>query len=302
MDVENTASYQSTGVQAIGAEVSGTVTIFNKYIKDQPLVATTRLLTDTKQLLRLKSSVVVPAGGSVNTEVYGDTSDPSFTLADSHLTIPGLWAGLQDKIYGEAKAGAVSYKEKKKITVTQADLDRAVADSKQALTDQAAKDITNVYAAYDQKLFKLDDQSVTFSFDAKVGDEKPQVTIKMSGKVTVVAFKRQSVADLDKTALESNLVNGQSLVDATSSNANFKLVSSNTVQNIAEVELDVSGQAVTKTGADLIDRQKLVGLKKDQIDSYLKSLPGIESYTLHFTPSFLHIAPQLVDRITITTE
>jgi hypothetical protein len=300
MDIEYKGTTPASDEKVIGAEVSGKVTIINKYIKDQPLVATTRLLTSTNQLLRLKDSVVVPAGGSIEANVYGDSTDPSFTLADSKLTIPGLWAGLQDKIYAEAKAGEVSYREKKQATVTQSDLDQAVATAKKALLDKAAADIETTYAAYDEKLYQLDDQSIAFSFDAKPGDQKAEVNITMSAKVIVVAFKKDSLANLNQTTLESAVGQGQSIVEDSSTTPSFKIISADTKQNIANVELDVDGSSSALSPEDLVDRQKIVGLNDDQIKNYLNSLPNIESYELHFSPSFIKIAPQLVDRISVT--
>ncbi len=302
MELEYTASYPASGEEVIGAEVSGTITLTNTYSKDQPLVATTRLLTPSNQLLRLRSTVVVPAGGSVQAEVYGEAIDPSFTLADTRLTIPGLWAGLQDKIYGEAKAGDVLYKEQKKLNITQADIDRAIEEAKQALIDKAAKEISDTYSAYDQRLYQVDNQSISFEVDGKVGEEKPQVTIKMAGKVAVVAFKNETITNLDETALASVLGENQSLVDSSETATSFKLISADVVQNIAEVELEAGAQAIAAPNTEVVERKKLVGLKKLQIESYLDSLPSVESYELKFSPAFLKVAPQLVDRITVKVQ
>jgi len=302
METDYSGSYQTTGGEVTGAEVSGRVVIVNNYVKDQPLVATTRLLTASNQLLRLRDTVVVPAGGSVEANVYGESADPSFTLADSRLTIPGLWAGLQDKIYAEARAGAVTYKEIRKNIVTQADLDRAVAGAKQALLEKATADIESVYSAYDEKLYELDDKSTAFSFNAKVGEEKSEIGITMNSKIIVVAFKKSSLVNLNQTTLESGLKDGQALVEDSASKPSFKVTSADTVNNIAEVELLVDGSSTAKSNNDLIDRQKLIGLNRKQIESYLSGLENIASYELHFTPSFLEIAPQLVDRITVTVK
>ena len=299
MDVEQSSTHTTVNSTVAGAEVSGTVTIYNKYIKDQPLVATTRLLSSTNQLLRLKNAVVVPAGASVVAQVYGDTADPSFTLADSHLTIPGLWAGLQDKIYAEAKANEVAYKEIKKYTITQSDFDTAISDGKKALLDKAKKDIETSYPNYNEKLFKLDDQSVAFSFDSKVGDQKQNFTMSMSGKVMVVAFQQDSVGQLDQTALASALKDKQSIIDSPQNNSSYELVSADAQKNIADVKLNVAASASTTNPLDIIDANKLVGLNEDQIESYLASLGTIESFKLKFTPSFFKIAPQLPERITV---
>lgn len=298
MESEYSKSYPATGSRVIGAEVSGRVVILNKYSKDQPLVATTRLLTEDNQLLRLKDTVLVPAGGSVEVEVYGDSVNPSFTLADARLTIPGLWAGLQDKIYAEAKVGAVAYKEKKLLSITQADIDQAIAASKQAIVEKAASEIASVYAAYDEQLYEIDEQSLSFTIDGKVGEEKETFTIDMKAKVTVVAFKKSSLANLSETALQSVLGEGQSLINE-ADETTFSVKSSDVANNVAEVELAASGEAKALSPDALVDRSKLIGLNRAQIESYLLSLENIASYELRFSPPFIEIAPQLVDRITV---
>jgi len=299
MELDYTETYKTTGGEVTGAEISGRVTIVNNYIKDQPLVATTRLLTKDNQLLRLRDTVLVPAGGAVEVEVYGESTDPSFTLADARLTIPGLWAGLQDKIYAEAKANSVTYKETRKNIVTQADLDRALASAKQALVEKAATEIASVYSSYDERIYELDDSATAFSFDAKVGDEKDKLAINISSKIKVVAFKKDLLVNLNETTLESSLGQGQVLLEESVSKPSFKVVSSDTVDNIAEVELLADGSSIMESEDKIIDRHKLIGLNSEQIENYLSSLDNIESYELHFTPSFLKIAPQVVDKITV---
>lgn len=302
MEIEYQTMYPTTGGEVTGAEITGRVTIINNYSKDQPLVATTRLLTKNNQLLRLKETVLVPAGGSIEVEVYGDTVDPSFTLADSTLTIPGLWAGLQDKIYAQAKAGAVNYKEIRKSIVVQADLDKALASAKQALVEKASSEIESVYASYDKKLYEVKDDSMAFSFDAKVGEEKSNIGITMTGQVVVIAFKQSDLINLDQTILQSGLKTNQSLIDDNISQSDFKVSQVDTVDNVAEVKLSVAGSSKVKSVEELIDRKKLIGLTEEQLRSYLDSLEGVGSYELTFKPSFLKIAPQLIDRITITVD
>ena len=54
LNLEITKTYRTTGEEYIGEEISGKVFLINNYTKDQPLVATTRLLTADNKLYRLK--------------------------------------------------------------------------------------------------------------------------------------------------------------------------------------------------------------------------------------------------------
>lgn len=95
-------TFDSTGEEEITENISGNVTLVNNYFKDQSLIRTTRLITQDGVLLRLDASVTVPAGGTVEAQVYlDDEATPISNLQQGRLTIPGLWEGLQDQIYGE---------------------------------------------------------------------------------------------------------------------------------------------------------------------------------------------------------
>lgn len=297
MEVEYTQISPASEKKISGAEVSGSVVIINNYSKDQPLVATTRLLTPDNQLLRLTESVVVPAGGSVEASVYAETADPSFTLTNTRLTIPGLWAGLQDKIYAEAKIGAVTYKEKAEYSITQNDIDQAIARGKAGLIEKARIEIDSVYSSYDQKLYELDESSLKIEIDGKVGEVKNEVEAIISGTVKVIAFNQKEISGTLGTALSA----AGSLDNSNDSLAQprFTVMSADIKNNLAEVEVVTSGSSVVTSGQEIINPKKIVGLKRNQLEAYLQNIPEIKSFELRFRPSFWQWSPYLEDRIFI---
>lgn len=299
MEVEGRATVPATGKQVTGAEVSGTVTIINKYTKDQPLVATTRLLTPDNQLLRLTEGVVVPAGGEVQALVYAEASDPSFTLTDTHLTIPGLWAGLQDQIYAEAKAGSVGYKEKVQYIISQSDSDEAIRQGKIVLLEKARQQIEDTYAAYDERLYQLDEASLEITSDNKVGDVAENITVELKGSVTVVAFNKESLSGILGTALSSVGSSADPLEDSAPI---FTIDSADTTDNVAQIDSQIHTTSNITRGAEIVNPAKLKGLKRNQVEEYIRSLPEVESFKLNFTPSFLPWAPYNIDNIKVKLE
>ena len=265
MEVETSQSVPVTGAKVTGAEVSGTVTIINNYNKAQPLVATTRLLTPNSQILRLKDSVTVPAGGQVQVAVYAADIDPSFALADARLTIPGLWAGLQDKIYAEVKRGDVTYKEQKSGIVSQADIDEAARLAKLALIDKAKADIDSAYSAYTQKLYQLNDASIVVAPKTKVGDESGEATVSVSAAIVVVAFNEASVKDITNTALVAGTPAHATVADASA--PAYSILSADTNDNVAEVKAVSSGVAapICAKSAALNSRSQPQPMEKLQI-------------------------------------
>lgn len=299
MEVETSASAPASGKEVTGAEVSGTVLIINNYTKDQPLVATTRLLTPDNQLLRLTEGVVVPAGGEVQASVYADTVDPTFTLADTRLTIPGLWAGLQEQIYAEAKAGSVTYKEKTQLSITQADINEANRQGRIALLDRARQEIESVYASYDERLYELDESSISVTPDSEIGDEKELVTVTIRGNVTVVAFNKKDVQGVLGTALTAA---GSSEQPFGSTEPIFTIASADTTDNVARINAQINTTSIARTGEEIVQPTKLKGLKRNQIEEYINGLEEVESYELYFRPPFLPWAPYNIRNIRVTVE
>lgn len=298
MDIEYTQVSPASGKKVTGAEVSGTVVLINNYSKDQPLVASTRLLTPDNQLLRLTETVVVPAGGKITASVYAETSDPSFTLTDTRLTIPGLWAGLQNQIYGEAKIGSVTYKEKAEYSITQTDIDQAVINGKTSLLAKAKADIEAAYAAYDQTLYEIDEESLVFTVDGKVGDTKEEVTVKLTAEIIVVAFNKDTVAGVLGTALSAAGSSDDGLSEA--AGPNFSIISADVQQNVAEVQVETSGTTIAQSGDEIINTKKIVGLRRNQLEAYLQTQPEVESYELTFYPAFWQWSPYFANKIFVS--
>lgn len=102
--VAASGTYQATGLGTTSAAVQ--VKLINTTNNNQTLVATTRLLTTASQLWRLKSRVQVPARGEILADVYPDTAGLILPAAGDRLTIPGLNAVNQTKIYGLTISGS----------------------------------------------------------------------------------------------------------------------------------------------------------------------------------------------------
>ena len=104
-------SFDATGAQnAETRRATGTVIIYNDYSEeDQPLVATTRLLTEDEKLYRITESVVVPGKegstpGEVEVSVKADEAGEEFNIEPSRFTIPGFRGSPKyDGFYAESQ-------------------------------------------------------------------------------------------------------------------------------------------------------------------------------------------------------
>ncbi|MFH1233921.1 MAG: hypothetical protein V1649_04735 [Patescibacteria group bacterium] len=298
VEVEESKEYKASNREILGQEVVGKVTIINDYNKNQPLVATTRLLSSDNKLFRIKNTVNVSAGGQVEVEVYADEPSREMAIGPAKFTFPGLWAGLQDKIYGQSQT-AMEYKEKANITIQQSDIDQAVNDLKATLVIKAKEQINNDFKNYDQVIYEIDNNSITQKLDSKVGEEKDKFTLSMKTMVTVVAFADEKVFQLAKQKLESILPDDKELINFSKKDITYNLYSFDLDQGMATIKVAFTGKMSLNKNAEIIDRSKLLGLTIEQLSQYLNGIPEVAGYEIKIFPSFIKKVPNLIDRIEI---
>jgi hypothetical protein len=298
IEVKEVKSYLASGREVIGEETTGKVIIINNYNKNQPLVATTRLLTPDNKLFRIKNTVNVPAGGTVEVEVYADKPGPDMEIGPTKFTIPGLWAGLQDKIFAESKE-KMKYQQKAKKKITQDDIDNGIKDIRRSLLLKAEKEVREKYREYDKVLHSIDENSVSIDVDGKVGEEKEEFTITMTTLVVAVAFNDKAIKEMARGKLVSVVADDKKLVEFNEDNLSYGLDTYDLEQGTATVNVTFGGRIAPNSSADIIDREKILGLTREQLNDFLDNNPKIESYDVEFFPSFIERVPNLVDRIKI---
>lgn len=290
--------YESSGEEIIGKEAAGKVTITNAYVKNQPLVATTRFLTADGKLFRLRNTVNVPAGGSVEAELYADEPNPDMAVSPTKFTIPGLWAGLQDKIYAESKE-SITYSKKVKKHITADDIENSIRDLKQQMLTEAKVTVNEEYKEYGQVLYKIDESSISNEVLAETGEGKDSFIATMEASVVVVAFNDEQAANLAKQKFISSLSSGKEMLSFDQSNIVYALNNYDSDKGAATVNATFEGKVSLNDDYDVVELDKIVGLSEDQLNVYLGGLQEIAGFEVEFKPSFIKRVPKLKDKIEI---
>lgn len=297
--VEDVKTYSATGEQSVGDDITGKVTIINNSPKAQALVATTRILSPDNKLFRIKSAVNVPAGGEIAVDIYTEKPTQDMAISPTNFTIPGLWAGLQDKIYAKSTE-AFSYSQKVNKYVKASDIeqaDREMSDLLVAKVKEEQQSLGISDPGLETIYETLDD--TTYETSAKAGDFKDEFTVKAKGKMLVISFTKDQVAKLAGAKLSLLVPDDKDLVDYDSQNITYSFDSYDAPTSIATVKASFGGTMVLKNNTEVIDKKQLVNLNRDQLEKYLKTFPEIDSYELKFFPSFITRAPRLPERIQI---
>ncbi|MDD5291112.1 MAG: hypothetical protein PHZ04_03275 [Patescibacteria group bacterium] len=296
--IEEKNTYSASGSEKIGEEVTGKVTVINNYNKNQPLVATTRLLSPDNKLFRIKNTINVPAGGSQEVEIYADEVSADMAIGPTKFTIPGLWAGLQDKIYAESKEKFV-YGQQAKKYIQQSDIDQAIKDLKRSLLEKAKNELGENYKGYNEVIYSVDENTISTEVNGKVGEEKDKFDVSMKAMVTIVAFSGDEAGKMAKGKLEEVVPDNKELIEFKPEEINYTLNNFDLETGRATVNATFEGKMSLKGGADIIDRQKIVNLTRAQLEDYLSGFKEIAGYEINFFPSFIDKVPNLADRIKI---
>jgi len=290
-------NYPANGETFLGNEIVGRVNIINDYNKSQALVATTRILSPDNKLYRIKNAVNVPAGGEVAVDIYADKPSQEMAIGVTTFTIPGLWVGLQNKIYAKSEA-PFTYNQKIQKFINASDLSYAAQDINKALI-AAAKAKADISLSSDANWLYTTNDPATITIDAKSGDQKTEFSAEAVGKIVAVSFPKDDVAKLATARLKLIVPDDKDLIDFNPTNIIYSMDSYDSVSRVATVKATFTGAMILKSDSSVISPESLVGLTAEQIGTYLKNQKEISSYSLNFSPSFIKRAPSLVDRIKI---
>jgi len=290
--------YEASGEEVLGEEIVGEVTLHNEYNKAQPLVVKTRLLSPDNKLFRIKEAVTIPAGGTVKVPIYADQVSAEMAIAPTRFTIPGLWVGLQDKIYATSDQ-AFEYQHQIKYYVKQRDLDQAMNDIKSTLATKAEATIDSLSVSSQALAYTLDENTTTLDIGAKLGEETSEFTVSASNNISLTFFSKAQAEALVKAKLAFLLPDDKKLSNFNGDDIVYRLDLFDEADNAATVTASFRASMSLRTDADIIDRKQLVNLNRAQITEYLKAFPEIASFDLEFFPSFMKRAPSLADRIKV---
>ncbi len=288
--------FPATGEEFAGEEIYGQVQIINNSGKGQALVATTRILSPDNKLFRIKNAVNVPAGKEVTVDIYTDKPSEEMAIAPTTFTIPGLWLGLQDKIYAKSSIAFV-YRQNVKKYVKASDIEQAMSEMNNLLLTKA-KATEATLGTNDQVLYETLNPS-SLETSAKAGEAKAEFTVKARGSLVAVTFSKNQAEKLIAAKLTLLVPDDKELVDYNPSNITYTFDNYDAKIGIATIKASFSGTMVLKNNTEIIDKKQLVNLNRQQLENYLKAFPEIKSYELKFFPSFINRAPRLPERIQI---
>ncbi|MFA5127347.1 MAG: hypothetical protein WC465_05135 [Patescibacteria group bacterium] len=297
-DLTLSATGPATATTTPAEKAGGYVTIYNNTTKDQSLVKTTRLQSTDKKIYRINQNINVPAHSQAQVWAEADKAGADYVIGASRLTIPGLWVGLQDKIYAENTAG-FKLEAIPSYTVTEADIQSVKNKIIAQAEEQGLKNINDLLPDD----LKIDTSRLNFTHEitktSYIGENAPQVEIE--DKVTVYGLIF-SVADLEKVAQNKfikDLDSNQSLIEFLPDQFSYQITEIDPEKNEAIMETNLTANINSTTHTWTIDKDKIAGQNETSIKKYLQDELGIEKVEIKFFPFWVKTAPKLKDHIII---
>ncbi len=276
-------------------KAEGTVRITNRYNRNQPLVATTRLLSPEGVLFRTTEPVTVPVGGSVDVHVVADTPGASGDIAPTTFILPGLWAGIQDKITGASTepmrggkraVSEVSQEQKKSV-----EQEEALKLKDAVLTSERSK--------------KADDREVVIAALESVRSTSEVVNettmrLTITANIAVAHFDPQPLEEPLKRSLNNAIPSPYVFGGVDQSKPfEYSLKQFNIAKKTAQFAITAVAWAVASPDSVPLAKEQFLGLRSTDIDTLAKNFKDVETISVQISPFWMRTIPRRADRVTL---
>lgn len=295
--VEEREDFPATQVEFEEKKAHGEVIIINNYNRPQTLIRTTRLLSPQGILFRTDHTIRAPTGSKVKVKVYADQPGASGEIEPTRFTIPALWPGLQDKIYGISEktmsGGLIEIR-----TITQDDIEQAKKILSEKLFEKALGELREIAKTQDD--FQLITQEIAeIEINAKAGDKKNEFEIKMELKLIAIKFEEVEMLNLTQERLKDLLPQKMTLLPLKKENIKYDLKEYDPKTKTVWFKISAEGLTALALESPLLTKDNLIGKTKEEVRAYLEKFPEIESVEVKFSPLWIQKVPVLKDRIKI---
>lgn len=286
----------------VQGKAEGTVTVYNNYTSAQPLVATTRLLSENNILFRTKETVTVPAGGQVEVGVEADVAGEQGNIGPSRFTIVALWKGLQDKIYAESSE-TMSNGLRDVTIATLKNINDAKEEFAIELKDKATEELSREIAL-ENPTEKILPQAVVYQIMEEEADIEPDAEVssyKVTSRLNVIAavFDESELFRHAKQQLEEKVQANKELAGTEISLLEYRIKSFDLENQTAVLSVTLNGTTYVKLTSPIFERENLLNRDKQEIKAYFLDFPEIQNVDVKFSPFWVFRSPSLKDHIEI---
>ena len=294
-----------------GQKARGSLTIYNEFGQEaQPLVATTRFMTEDGKIFRLVKGVTVPgmkngAAGSIEAEVVADEPGENYNISSSKFVIPGFQDNKEkySKFYAQSLGNMQGGSNGSQIkAVTKNDLEKAKDQMREELVKSLSEKI-NQKLSPDEKLLEeaINLDKIDFVTSANEGSVSDTFSLTAKGEATALIFSQNLIKTM---AMEAINKANPSYRKLTVEQISLQYGKSDIDFSRKEIVIRVSalGKLVVPIDLDKMKRQ-ILGKGEDDLMAYLKDYPQIDRAEISYWPTFIDgKIPAFVSRVEISLD
>jgi hypothetical protein len=295
--LSETGNFTPTPSKSLGDKASGNITIVNNYSKEQTLVETTRLLTSDGILFHLAKTVTVPAGSKISAIAIADESGDKYLVGPGKLTIPGLWEGLQDKIFAE-NSQSMAFNEIIYHEVTAETINTAISSLREQITAKAIEEFqpqlsANEFINKDALII----QEIRRSTSAVIGEDADNFDVELELSIKTLTYDEQKL--LAKIENDINILaeQNQGLINFSNNDVSVSISENEEVVN-GVIGL-IQGKYKIQLANPNIDLEQIKDKTPTEAIEYLTNLSSISSANVTLAPFWLKTIPKLDNHIEI---
>ncbi|MEO6077620.1 MAG: baseplate J/gp47 family protein, partial [Candidatus Andersenbacteria bacterium] len=293
-----------TTTETIGTKATGTVKLINKTFDVQKIKEKSRLATKDGAIFYMVGSATIPASSasevaSTTVQVEAADAGEKGNLQPQHLDFAALDDSAQKLVYGEVETALTGGSGQVVKVVGDSDLDAA----HEAAKSQAKAQVEQQAKAQLQSGFTLLDESWDVKLDAfqpaqKTGDKAENVVFTATATAKVFGYQESVLNSALQSALTSHLDANSSLFPGPLSFTK-SVDSTDWDKGLANITARVTHSTIPNFSLDTL-KDKLVGRSKDEANTYLSNLPGVQTADLKLWPFWVQSIPSIQQRINIS--
>jgi hypothetical protein len=277
-------------------QATGTITILNTSNAAQPLVATTRFLSEEGILFRLEEGTTVPANGEVEAAVFADEEGKQGEVGPTRFTVPGLNQARQQEVYAKSDSsmtgGTASI-----YLITQESVDKTIAEAENSLMTQAKALLSEDGVDIDSLLDGAHVEVLSQSVSPAVGETSQDFKVTMEALIVFVEADDRDLLEVAQKELFGQTNIGYELSSSNEGSFTYDISSYDEDADQAQVHVVLSGERRISANHPSLDPSNFVGRKPLEIKGELEGDAGIDQVTIELRPFWLRKVPRLVDHI-----
>lgn len=292
-----TKDVATTGTKNLGNKAKGTVSLVNTYSSTSQSIPAGATLTINNQSFKLSQAVVIPGAefavegttisvkkpGKVDGNIEAVEAGESYNINGGRMTIVGVTAERDSKVYGENPTTAGGTTVNKKV-VADTDLETLrsvlvadlVAKGNEDISKQAPSDLMPV-----GELGKT--ETISYQASAALGAEADKVTGTAKVSVRLAGVTK---TDLGKFASVKATADRPNQSFTASKDPVISVVNADQTALLVRLKLNVEGTVFAKLDTEQLKKQ-VVGKKEADAQRILSEVPLYSKVEFRYAPSFL---------------